>query len=442
MADGAADGGAAGAAAAARASTGGIDPRRRPARRAAVRPGPGGASTARTALLDDVVGAGWRLVTTDPAVAAPLARRRCRLVRRASAARSSTVAAVADVDGTYARWFAEHGVVAVLQRPDFHLFGAAAAADRRRRPARRPARRARPARPRHLAPHPLEEPHEARQPRRPPGPGRRRRRRRRPRRLRRALRPRPGLRLRPSGTTCGRGPARPPATGASARSTSAASARRRPSPARCSPSASTTPATPPSPAWTCPPCPAVFTKYPASLGGPFEPIELSGEMVDWEVELVVVIGRRADRVAEADGWDHVAGLCVGQDVSDRHVQFAAGAQFSLGKSYRTLRPHRPVAGHPRRARRPRRPRPRLLDRRRDRAGRPHQRPRLRRPPAHRRAVRRRAAAARRPDLHRHARRRRHHPQAAAVPPGRRGRSRAGSRASAPSATAVVGTRRR
>ena len=47
--------------------------------------------------------------------------------------------------------------------------------------------------------------------------------------------------------------------------------------------------------------PAVFTKYPASLGGPFDPIVLSGEMVDWEVELVVVIGRRADRVAEADG---------------------------------------------------------------------------------------------------------------------------------------------
>jgi 2,4-diketo-3-deoxy-L-fuconate hydrolase len=90
-----------------------------------------------------------------------------------------------------------------------------------------------------------------------------------------------------------------------------------------------------------PAVPAVFTKYPASLGGPFEPIELSGEMVDWEVELVVVIGRRADRVAEADGWTHVAGLCVGQDVSDRHVQFAAGGQFSLGKSYRSYGPTGP-----------------------------------------------------------------------------------------------------
>jgi 2-keto-4-pentenoate hydratase/2-oxohepta-3-ene-1,7-dioic acid hydratase in catechol pathway len=90
-----------------------------------------------------------------------------------------------------------------------------------------------------------------------------------------------------------------------------------------------------------PAVPAVFTKYPASLGGPFEPIPLSGSMVDWEVELVAIIGARADHVAEADGWSHVAGLCVGQDVSDRHVQFAAGAQFSLGKSYRGYGPTGP-----------------------------------------------------------------------------------------------------
>jgi 2-keto-4-pentenoate hydratase/2-oxohepta-3-ene-1,7-dioic acid hydratase in catechol pathway len=90
-----------------------------------------------------------------------------------------------------------------------------------------------------------------------------------------------------------------------------------------------------------PAVPAVFTKYPASLSGPSDPIELSGDMVDWEVELVVVIGRRADRVTEDRAWGHVAGLCVGQDVSDRHVQFAAGGQFSLGKSYRSYGPTGP-----------------------------------------------------------------------------------------------------
>ena len=47
---------------------------------------------------------------------------------------------------------------------------------------------------------------------------------------------------------------------------------------------------------------------------------------------MAVIGRLADHADETDGWAHVAGLTVGQDISDRHLQFAAGNQFSLGKS--------------------------------------------------------------------------------------------------------------
>ena len=70
-----------------------------------------------------------------------------------------------------------------------------------------------------------------------------------------------------------------------------------------------------------------------------------GTTVDWEVELVVVIGARAERVAEADGWAHIAGLTVGQDISDRTLQFAAGAQFSLGKSRPRLRPDGALARH-------------------------------------------------------------------------------------------------
>ena len=87
-----------------------------------------------------------------------------------------------------------------------------------------------------------------------------------------------------------------------------------------------------------PDVPATFTKFPASLAGPYDEIEVVGESTDWEVELVAVVGRRADRVAEADAWAHVAGLTVGQDVSDRHLQFAAGGQFSLGKSRRGYGP--------------------------------------------------------------------------------------------------------
>lgn len=80
-----------------------------------------------------------------------------------------------------------------------------------------------------------------------------------------------------------------------------------------------------------PTVPATFTKFPASLAGPFDEVPLEGAC-DWEVELVAVVGATADHVAEADGWDHVAALTVGQDVSDRVLQFSAGAQFSLGKS--------------------------------------------------------------------------------------------------------------
>jgi len=90
-----------------------------------------------------------------------------------------------------------------------------------------------------------------------------------------------------------------------------------------------------------PSVPATFTKFPASLTGPFADVELAGDTVDWEVELVAVIGAPADRVAEADAWSHIAGLTVGQDISERTVQFAAGSQFSLGKSYRGFGPMGP-----------------------------------------------------------------------------------------------------
>jgi 2-keto-4-pentenoate hydratase/2-oxohepta-3-ene-1,7-dioic acid hydratase in catechol pathway len=87
-----------------------------------------------------------------------------------------------------------------------------------------------------------------------------------------------------------------------------------------------------------PSVPAAFTKFPACLTGPFATVQLSGDTVDWEVELVAVIGARADRVSERDAWAHIAGLTVGQDLSDRTMQFAAASQFSLGKSYRGYGP--------------------------------------------------------------------------------------------------------
>lgn len=90
-----------------------------------------------------------------------------------------------------------------------------------------------------------------------------------------------------------------------------------------------------------PAVPATFTKFVTALGGPFDDIEITVETADWEVELVVVIGRRSVDVAEADAWGSVAGLTVGQDISDRTLQRAAGAQFSLGKSRRGYGPMGP-----------------------------------------------------------------------------------------------------
>lgn len=81
--------------------------------------------------------------------------------------------------------------------------------------------------------------------------------------------------------------------------------------------------------------PPVFTKFPASITGPRGDIRLPpGGNTDWEVELVVVIGRPAFEVAQQKAWSYVAGLAVGQDISERRSQMAGPVpQFSLAKSF-------------------------------------------------------------------------------------------------------------
>jgi 2,4-didehydro-3-deoxy-L-rhamnonate hydrolase len=92
-----------------------------------------------------------------------------------------------------------------------------------------------------------------------------------------------------------------------------------------------------------PELPAVFTKFPASIAGPDITVTLPPEgNVDWEVELVVVIGAEARYVAPEGAWKYVAGLMVGQDISERKRQLAGPvAQFSLGKSYEGFSPTGP-----------------------------------------------------------------------------------------------------
>jgi len=92
---------------------------------------------------------------------------------------------------------------------------------------------------------------------------------------------------------------------------------------------------------------------PACISGPYGEIEIHGASVDWEVELVVVIGRRADRVAEADAWSHVAGLTVGQDISDANSSSRRAATSHWASPVGGT-VHWPLARHARRIRRCRR----------------------------------------------------------------------------------------
>lgn len=92
-----------------------------------------------------------------------------------------------------------------------------------------------------------------------------------------------------------------------------------------------------------PDSPMVFTKFASCLTGPTGEIPLVPGKVDWEAELVVVIGRGGRRISVGDALDHVAGLTVGQDVSERALQTAgANAQFNLGKSHESFGPIGPA----------------------------------------------------------------------------------------------------
>jgi 2,4-didehydro-3-deoxy-L-rhamnonate hydrolase len=89
--------------------------------------------------------------------------------------------------------------------------------------------------------------------------------------------------------------------------------------------------------------PLVFTKFASALSGPVSDVVLpAGGDTDWEVELVVVIAATTRGVSPQDAWDHVAGLTIGQDISERVSQFAGAApQFSLGKSFAGFAPTGP-----------------------------------------------------------------------------------------------------
>jgi 2-keto-4-pentenoate hydratase/2-oxohepta-3-ene-1,7-dioic acid hydratase in catechol pathway len=91
--------------------------------------------------------------------------------------------------------------------------------------------------------------------------------------------------------------------------------------------------------------PTVFIKLPASVIGPQNDVLVptGREQIDWEAELAFVVGRDGRRITRDAALDHVAGVMVAQDITERDVQFnAGGRQFTLGKGYDTFCPLGPM----------------------------------------------------------------------------------------------------
>lgn len=93
--------------------------------------------------------------------------------------------------------------------------------------------------------------------------------------------------------------------------------------------------------------PVVFAKFSSCICAPNSNIELRSDRVDYEGEIVVIIGTPGKDISQADAWNHVFAITAGQDVSDRPVQMASKPpHFDLGKSFDTFGPVGPVAVSP------------------------------------------------------------------------------------------------
>jgi 2-keto-4-pentenoate hydratase/2-oxohepta-3-ene-1,7-dioic acid hydratase in catechol pathway len=89
--------------------------------------------------------------------------------------------------------------------------------------------------------------------------------------------------------------------------------------------------------------PILFMKATTSISGPNDNVVIpkGSHKTDWEVELGIVIGSKAQYVSEADALKHVAGYCIVNDVSEREWQLERGGNWSKGKSADTFCPMGP-----------------------------------------------------------------------------------------------------
>ena len=86
--------------------------------------------------------------------------------------------------------------------------------------------------------------------------------------------------------------------------------------------------------------PILFFKSTTALNGPFDDVIIpkGSSKTDWEVELAIVIGKKAQYVSEKDAYDYVAGYCLHNDYSEREFQLERGGNWSKGKGCDTFAP--------------------------------------------------------------------------------------------------------
>lgn len=99
---------------------------------------------------------------------------------------------------------------------------------------------------------------------------------------------------------------------------------------------------------TPPPEPVIFLKSTTALCGPDDDIIIPRNSVktDWEVELAVVIGKKASYIAEAEALNHIAGYCLHNDVSEREFQIERSGTWDKGKGCDTFAPLGPWLATP------------------------------------------------------------------------------------------------
>jgi 2,4-didehydro-3-deoxy-L-rhamnonate hydrolase len=97
-----------------------------------------------------------------------------------------------------------------------------------------------------------------------------------------------------------------------------------------------------------PPEPVIFLKSTTALSGPFDPIIIprNSKKTDWEVELAVVMAKKASYIEESEALEHIAGYCLHNDVSEREFQIERSGTWDKGKGCDSFAPLGPFLATP------------------------------------------------------------------------------------------------